>query len=146
MQYFHIQRSWYVYSSELRFSRKIRVVTIDTWNTLCTLKREVGRASLYAIGSIHSRITKGSMNRGLSLPLQPNLKTPSWEKSLSRAEMSRSWKQNTCQAGEALRARVITQFKVWTLSWVVAGWIVWLVHFDSEANTIYAQCNYCSKR
>ncbi|KAG6571724.1 hypothetical protein SDJN03_28452, partial [Cucurbita argyrosperma subsp. sororia] len=72
--------------------------------------------------------------------------------------MSRSWKQNTCQAREALRARVITQFEVWTPSRVVGplvalrwaelntGWIVLLVHFDSEANTIYAQWNNCPKR
>ena len=48
---------------------------IDTWNTLCTLEREGGRASLYATGPILLSILKDPMNRGLILPLYPNLKT-----------------------------------------------------------------------
>lgn len=37
---------------------------------------------LYAIASIHDRISKGPMYQGFSLPLRPNLKTPFIEATL----------------------------------------------------------------
>ena len=45
---------------------------MDTWNTSCTLESEGGKASLYAT----EPILKGSIKRGLSFPLRPNLRKP----------------------------------------------------------------------